>query len=75
PRPVVIVHGTDDERVPLLVSESYAAAHPAASLVRLPGAGHFVLIDPESEAWPAVLRELARLRPASVPPRTGGSRP
>lgn len=75
PGPVVIVHGTEDARVPLRVSESYVAAHPAASLVRLPGAGHFVLIDPESDAWPAVLRELTRLRTACCPPRTGGSRP
>ncbi|MFC3979618.1 alpha/beta hydrolase [Streptosporangium jomthongense] len=58
---VTLVHGTDDERVPVEVSESYVAAHPEASLVRIPGAGHFVVIDPESEAWPVVLRELAAL--------------
>ncbi len=63
PNRVVIVHGTDDERVPLRVSESYVASHPATSLVRISGAGHFVLIDPESEAWPVVRRELTALAP------------
>ncbi|NUT42949.1 MAG: alpha/beta hydrolase [Thermoactinospora sp.] len=61
PGQVVIVHGTEDRRVPLAVSESYVAAHPGTPLVRVPGAGHFVLIDPESEVWPAVLRELTAL--------------
>ncbi|MEU5866491.1 MULTISPECIES: alpha/beta hydrolase [unclassified Nonomuraea] len=61
--PVVIVHGTADERVPVELSESYAAAHPAASLVRVPGAGHFVLIDPESRTWPLVERALTALLP------------
>ncbi|MEV7014062.1 alpha/beta fold hydrolase [Streptosporangium sp. NPDC051022] len=61
PGRVTIVHGTGDERVPAEVSESYAAAHPATSLVPVPGAGHFVLIDPESDAWPIVRRELAAL--------------
>ncbi|MER6509061.1 alpha/beta hydrolase [Nonomuraea sp. NPDC001636] len=62
--PLVIVHGTADERVPVQVSESYLAAHPGTSLVRVPGAGHFVLIDPESRTWPLVRRELTALLPA-----------
>ncbi|GAA3083945.1 alpha/beta hydrolase family protein [Streptosporangium carneum] len=61
PGRVTIVHGAGDERVPLDVSESYVSAHPATSLARIPDAGHFVLIDPESEAWPIVLRELTAL--------------
>ncbi|MFB9201317.1 alpha/beta hydrolase [Nonomuraea spiralis] len=61
--PVVIVHGTADGRVPLGVSESYVAAHPAVSLVRVPEADHYGLIDPESSAWLPVLRELAALLP------------
>ncbi|WP_055586833.1 alpha/beta hydrolase [Peterkaempfera griseoplana] len=59
--PVVVLHGVDDGIVPLAVAESYAAAHPAARLVTLPGAGHFALIDPLSEAWEAVLDALASL--------------
>lgn len=59
--PTTIVHGDADEVVPLSVSESYVAAHPNVRLVKLPGAGHFALIDPLSEVWPAVASELERL--------------
>ncbi len=58
PIPVTLVHGTDDEHVPVEISESYRAAHPAAQLVTLPGAGHFALIDPLSNAWPSILNAL-----------------
>jgi acetyl esterase/lipase len=59
--PVVVVHGTLDDRVPVEVSRSYVAAMAAAgagrrvTLVELPGVEHFGLIDPLSAAWPAVL--------------------
>jgi acetyl esterase/lipase len=62
--PVVAVHGTDDDRVPVEVSRSYVAAMAAAGagervrLVELPGIEHFALIDPMSAAWPAVLDAL-----------------
>ncbi|MGE5048377.1 MAG: alpha/beta hydrolase [Deltaproteobacteria bacterium] len=59
--PTTIVHGEADEVVPLSVSESYVAAHPEVRLVKLRAAGHFALIDPLSEAWPAVVAELERL--------------
>jgi acetyl esterase/lipase len=59
--PVVVVHGTDDQIVPLAVAESYAACHSSTRLVRVDGAGHFALIDPLSAAWPVVVRELERL--------------
>ncbi|MGY2084048.1 alpha/beta hydrolase [Blastococcus sp. SYSU DS0539] len=58
--PVRIVHGTGDEIVPLELSDSYVAAHPAAVLVAVAG-GHFAPIDPRSAAWPAVLAALAAL--------------
>jgi len=53
--PVTLVHGVDDQAVPLGQSESYVAAHPQARLRALPGVGHFELIDPASSAWPDVL--------------------
>ena len=59
--PVIAVHGTQDDRVPVEVSRSYVAAMTAAGagqqvrLVELPGVEHFGLIDPLSAAWPAVL--------------------
>ncbi|ADB34500.1 conserved hypothetical protein [Kribbella flavida DSM 17836] len=58
--PVSIVHGTNDQRVPLAVSESYFTAHPTARLHRLNGVGHFELIDPDAEAWHAVITALTR---------------
>jgi acetyl esterase/lipase len=64
PAPVTattIVHGTDDATVPLLVSESYAAAHPPVRLITVADAGHFALIDPLAPAWSTVVAELARL--------------
>lgn len=55
----VLVHGTADEDVPVSMSEGYreaaVEAGDEASLLLVPGAGHFDLIDPESEAWPTVL--------------------
>lgn len=64
PSPAVqttIVHGDADEVVPLSVSRSYVAAHPRTRLVDPRGAGHFAVIDPESEVWPIVVGELERL--------------
>jgi len=57
----VLVHGIQDQVVPYEVSQSYHAQHPSTRLVTLPGAGHFALIDPRSEAWPNVIQELDRL--------------
>jgi len=53
--PVTLVHGVDDETVPLQMSRVF----PAGRLVEIPGAGHFDLIDPQSRAWPRVLSVLA----------------
>jgi acetyl esterase/lipase len=59
-RPVAIVHGTTDQRVPITISESYVSAHPTARLVRVEGAGHFEVIDPQTDAWHLVTAELTR---------------
>jgi acetyl esterase/lipase len=54
--PAVLVHGTDDDRVPVEMSRRYAAAGgDSVRLVELPGTGHFEVIDPRSRVWPAVL--------------------
>lgn len=58
PGPVRIVHGDRDDRVPLEISESYVRTRTGPRLVAVPGAGHFALIDPLSEAWPAVVDEI-----------------
>jgi pimeloyl-ACP methyl ester carboxylesterase len=59
-RPVAIVHGTADTRVPIRISESFFSAHPTARLVPVEAAGHYELIDPLSEAWHLVTAELTR---------------
>lgn len=74
--PSVLVHGVDDDRVPVALSTGFAAAATAAGdlvrLVTLPGVEHFGVIDPESAAWPSVLDALAYVGgsgPASAAPR------
>jgi len=61
--PVTIIHGDKDVVVRLPVAESYVAAHPGVHLIRLPGVGHFAVIDPLSSTWPLVMRELGALAP------------
>lgn len=63
--PQVLVHGTEDEDVPLVLSTSYwkkaLAIGDPVEMVELPGVEHFKVIDPASEAWPpieAVMRKL-----------------
>ena len=56
----VLIHGQDDDRVPISQSRRFAekaeAVGDEAKLVALDGAGHFELIDPESRARDAVAR-------------------
>jgi acetyl esterase/lipase len=52
--PVTLVHGTEDDQVPVAMSRAFTAGR----LIEIPGAGHFDLIDPQSLAWPAVLSVL-----------------
>ena len=53
--PVTLVHGTDDDTVPLRMSQAFTAGH----LIEIPESGHFDLIDPQSRAWRRVLSALA----------------
>ena len=63
--PQVLIHGTRDDRVPFDVSQSYARIANVAgddiTLIELPGADHFVVIDPTSESWTITLKEIRRL--------------
>jgi len=56
---VIVVHGTDDEQVPVQSSRGLAARHPHIEFHELGGIEHFGLIDPMSSAWP-VVRAAAR---------------
>lgn len=58
PADLVVVHGTDDDDVPVEQSRALAAAHPEVRLHELAGVGHYGLIDPLSGAWPVVLNGL-----------------
>jgi pimeloyl-ACP methyl ester carboxylesterase len=55
--PTLVVHGTDDDRVPVEYGRDFAAAS-GADLLELSGAGHFELIDPRTPAWAQVLQRL-----------------
>lgn len=64
PYPVVVVHGADDDRVPLAVSRSWwqRAGTPDRDELRvLAGVGHFALIDPEAPAYRTLLDALEAL--------------
>ena len=60
-----LIHGTDDQNVPLIVSQHYAtrASHAGDTirLLTLPDTEHFALIDPASHSWQLTLRELQAL--------------
>jgi acetyl esterase/lipase len=62
--PVVLLHGTADDTVPISQSRAYVAAVRArggdATLHELPGTEHFAVIDPLSAAWPHVVTLLSR---------------
>lgn len=64
--PIALVHGVDDDVVPVAVSRSYADRMAAAgatgvTLREVEGCEHFGLIDPEHPAFAEVLAAVARL--------------
>jgi acetyl esterase/lipase len=62
--PTLLVHGADDETVPLTRSRRYAEAASAAgddvTLVEPSPGGHRIHIDPRSEAWRVAAEWIAR---------------
>jgi acetyl esterase/lipase len=60
--PQLLVHGEEDDTVPVELSRAYHAAAVAAGdrvdLVTLPGVGHYEHLDPASAAWRAVIEWL-----------------
>lgn len=57
-RDIVIVHGQDDDRVPVGNLRSLIERHPWISLHTLAGTEHFALIDPLLHPWPVVCAAL-----------------
>lgn len=61
--PASLVHGTEDDVVPVAMSRRYAerarSAGDSVELIELAGIEHFGVIDPLSEAWPRVLAAIA----------------
>ncbi len=55
---VHIVHGVDDDSVPVSLSRGLVSRHPWVQLHEVPG-GHFDVIEPGSAAWPTVAEALA----------------
>ena len=49
--PQLLVHGTEDDSVPISQSRGYAERDPLAELVEVEGADHFDVIDVEHRAW------------------------
>ncbi|GAB3565075.1 alpha/beta hydrolase [Amycolatopsis endophytica] len=74
-RPVVLVHGTADDVVPIKLSRAYAEVHPDARLVAVPDAGHFAMIDPIGGTWPAVKSSLVTRAQNVAEPRRKRSGP
>jgi pimeloyl-ACP methyl ester carboxylesterase len=67
----VIVHGADDDIVPVQLSRDYCRsarrAGDDAMLVELTGVEHFAVIDPRSAAWPAVLAAFGTVTRGEAP--------
>ena len=50
PRPLLVLHGSDDESVPVFDARVLADAHGAADLRIIDGAGHQLRHDPRAVA-------------------------
>jgi putative redox protein len=50
PRPLLVIHGEDDDQVPIADARLFAQAHGAAELRIISGAGHRLRHDPRAVA-------------------------
>ncbi|HWC17127.1 MAG TPA: alpha/beta hydrolase, partial [Terriglobales bacterium] len=61
----LIVHGAEDDIVPVQMSRDYAKLKlqkaENISLLELPKTGHFEVVDPDSKVWPEVQKAVAAL--------------
>lgn len=63
--PTRLIHGDADDVVPIEIAERFEGAACAAGddcrLIRLPGAGHFEVVDPRAPEWAVVERTIREL--------------
>ena len=63
--PQVLIHGTNDESVPIQLSQAYTNAartfNDPVTCIVLDGVDHFDVIDPYSNAWAITIKELQKL--------------
>ena len=61
----LLIHGADDDIVPISFGRDYVEAAQAAgddaTLLALSDADHFAVIDPESSVWPEIQRAVLKL--------------
>ncbi|WP_053737797.1 alpha/beta hydrolase [Nocardia sp. NRRL S-836] len=60
-KPVICVHGDQDEDVPVEQSVGFCAAEPQAELVVVEGTGHMDVITPGTAAWQRCEEAVVRL--------------
>ncbi|MFT4712525.1 MAG: acetyl esterase/lipase [Candidatus Azotimanducaceae bacterium] len=60
--PSILIHGESDTIVNIKQSEDYAKMSTSVELVRLPGLGHFDMIDPNGPAFNRIIDALAKLK-------------
>jgi pimeloyl-ACP methyl ester carboxylesterase len=53
--PQLLVHGTEDDVVPISQSRAYAEREPLAELVELEGADHFDILELDHPGWQTVI--------------------
>jgi Dipeptidyl aminopeptidases/acylaminoacyl-peptidases len=76
---MVLIHGDADPIVPpaqsrkLATKERAAGGSPEATFI--PGAGHFDLVAPQSDAWPVVVRAVRSLADRRPTPRASSTIP
>jgi acetyl esterase/lipase len=63
--PQVLIHGTNDDSVPLQVSQAYTntarAVKDPVTFIELEGVDHFDVIDPQFHSWAITMNELQKL--------------
>lgn len=60
----LLIHGAEDDIVPADMSRSYVRekhSREKVSLLEIPKAGHFEIVDPESKVWPQVQKAISAL--------------